>query len=156
MKDAAEELMAAVDADYARLDAMRDESTAIAPAPGKWSPREIIGHLVDSAINNHVRIVRAQLEDDMVFPGYDQERWVSMQRYRDRSWSELISLWRALNSHIAMTVELIPLDVATRPRTRHNLDRIGWKTVPRDRPATLEYLVRDYIGHLRHHLAQIP
>jgi len=156
MKDAAEELMAAVDADYVRLDAMRDESTAIAPAPGKWSPREIIGHLVDSAINNHVRIVRAQLEDDMVFPGYDQERWVSMQRYRDRSWSELISLWRALNSHIAMTVELIPLDVATRPRTRHNLDRIGWKTVPRDRPATLEYLVRDYIGHLRHHLAQIP
>jgi len=156
MKDAAEELMAAVDADYARLDAMRDESTAIAPAPGKWSPREIIGHLVDSAINHHVRIVRAQLEDDMVFPGYDQERWVSMQRYRDRSWSELISLWRALNSHIAMTVELIPPDVATRPRTRHNLDRIGWKTVPRDRPATLEYLVRDYIGHLRHHLAQIP
>ncbi len=156
MKDAAEELMAAVDAEYARLDAMRDESTAIAPARGKWSPREIIGHLVDSAINNHVRIVRAQLEDDMVFPGYDQERWVSMQRYRDRSWSELISLWRALNSHIAMTVEVIPLDVATKPRTRHNLDRIGWKTIPRDRPATLEYLVRDYIGHLRHHLAQIP
>jgi len=52
--------------------------------------------------------------------------------------------------------EKIPADIATRPRARHNLDQIAWKTVPRDTPVTLEYFVRDYVAHMKHHLAQIP
>ena len=125
-------------------------------APGKWSPQEIIGHLVDSASNNHGRFIRAQLNDDLVFPGYDQAKWVSLQQYSATEWPELIALWRTFNAHIAHLVERIPPDVASRPRSRRNLDEIAWKTVPREQPVTLEYFVCDYVAHLKHHLAQIP
>jgi hypothetical protein len=81
---------------------------------------------------------------------------VSVQQYSAADWSELIALWRTFNSHIAHVVERIPQDVATQPRAYHNLDEIAWKTVPREQPATLEYFVRDYVAHMKHHLAQIP
>src|SRR5688500_4747794 len=60
------------------------------PAPGKWSPREVIGHLVDSASNNHQRFVRAQFQDDLVFSGYEQAEWVAAQRYQESPWDELV------------------------------------------------------------------
>ena len=56
------------------------EASAKRPAPGKWSPREIIGHLVDSATNNYGRFVRGQLQDELVFPGYAQDDWVRIGR----------------------------------------------------------------------------
>ena len=48
-------------------------------AQDKWSPREIVGHLIDSAANNHQRFVRAQFTDDLVFSGYQQAEWVGVQ-----------------------------------------------------------------------------
>ncbi len=125
-------------------------------APGKWSPQEIIGHLVDSASNNHGRFVRAHLHDDLVFPGYDQDAWVRIQNYVSADWFALVALWRGYNHHIAHVIEHIEDDAATRPRASHNLDEIAWKAVPKSEPATLEYFVRDYVDHLKHHLAQIP
>ena len=50
-----------------------------------------LGHLIDSAVNNHARFVRAQLQDDLVFPGYDQDGWVRVQRYDERSWPALVT-----------------------------------------------------------------
>ena len=62
------------------LEKMSDEATRQRPAPDKWSPREIIGHLIESASNNHQRLVRAQFQDDLGFSGYAQDAWVSAQR----------------------------------------------------------------------------
>ena len=155
MKDLAATLESILDSGYRRLSAIREEDASLPPAPGKWSPKEVIGHLVDSAVNNHGRFVRAQLEDDLIFPGYDQDAWVKLQRYNDRPWAGLIGLWRDLNVHIARLVREIPQESLSRQRFRHNLDRIAWRTVPADKLVTLEYFIADYIAHLEHHLAQI-
>ncbi|HEU4796294.1 MAG TPA: DinB family protein [Pyrinomonadaceae bacterium] len=120
-----------------------------------WSRREILGHLIDSAANNHQRFVRAQFTDDLVFPGYEQEEWVSAQRYNDEPWPNLIELWRAYNLHLLHVVSRIPVDVLTQERLKHSLDQIAFKTIDQNAPATLEYLIRDYVDHLKHHLDQI-
>jgi hypothetical protein len=120
-----------------------------------WSAKETIGHLVDSAANNHQRFVRAQFSNDLVFPGYEQDQWVSSQNYRDESWSELIQLWSSYNLHLIHVASAIPEDVLTKPRSNHTLDQIAFHLVDKHEPATLEYLIRDYLDHLRHHLDQI-
>jgi hypothetical protein len=139
----------------AALRAIADEASARRPAPGKWSPREIVGHLIDSAGTNHQRFVRAQFQDDLVFPGYEQDAWVRVQDYQGADWRSLVELWRALNLHLARVMALTPEATRLRARVRHNLHRIAWQTVPEDRPATLDYFMRDYVGHLKHHLRQI-
>jgi hypothetical protein len=149
------ELLDAIDQATPALEKMSDEESRARPGPQKWCPREVLGHLVDSASNNHQRFVRAQFQDDLVFSGYDQDAWVSIQRYRDAPWRDLIALWRGFNLHIARIMELIPKDERVRPRARHNLDELAWKPIPRDRPATLDYFMADYVAHLKHHLAQI-
>ena len=122
---------------------------------GAWSRREILGHLIDSATNNHQRFVRAQFKDDLLFPGYEQEQWVSSQKYNDEPWPDLIALWRAYNLHLLHVVSVIPENVLTQPREKHSLDQIAFNAVDHNAPATLEYLIRDYLDHLKHHLDQI-
>jgi hypothetical protein len=122
---------------------------------GEWSRREILGHLIDSAANNHQRFVRAQFKDDLVFPGYEQEQWVSSQQYNDEPWPDLIELWRAYNLHLVHVVSRVPENVLTQQRDKHSLDQIAFNTVEQSAPATLEYLIRDYLDHLKHHLDQI-
>jgi hypothetical protein len=122
---------------------------------GEWSKREILGHLIDSAANNHQRFVRAQFKDDLVFPGYEQEQWVSSQKYSDEPWPYLIELWCAYNRHLLHVVSVIPEHVLTQQRDKHSLDQIAFKTIAQNAPATLEYLIRDYLDHLQHHLDPI-
>ena len=148
-------LRGAIEKAMPRLESMSDEMTSRRPAPGKWSPREIIGHLIDSASNNHQRFVRAQFQDDLVFPGYAQDSWVSTQRYQDAPWNDLLTLWRSFNLHIARAMEAASAEERRRPRPRHNLDELAWRPVPREKPATLEYFMEDYVAHLQHHLRQI-
>lgn len=138
-----------------RLRALSEAESGKRPGPGKWSPKEVLGHLIDSAANNHQRFVRALFTDDLVFPGYAQDDWVRVQRYREAPWDELIGLWTAYNLHLLRVVSAIPDDTLTRRRTRHNLHQIAWRTVPESEPATLEYFIEDYVGHLLHHLGQI-
>jgi hypothetical protein len=149
------ELRGAIEEFSPLLKRMSDEETRKRPRPGKWCPREIIGHLIDSASNNHQRFVRAQFQDDLVFPGYAQDEWVSAQKYRDAPWGDLLDLWRSFNLHIARVMESAPEKQRSRPRARHNLDELAWKPVPRDAPATLDYFMADYVAHLKHHLDQI-
>ena len=138
-----------------RLLAYSDADAAQPLAPGKWSRKEIIGHLIDSAANNHARFVRAQLQDDLVFDGYEQARWVEVQRYRERPWTELVGLWQAYNVHIAAVMQSAGPAAVARPRARHNLDRIAMNGVGAAEPATLGYFMRDYVAHLKHHLQQV-
>ena len=138
-----------------RLLAMADTAAGRSPAPGKWSPKQVIGHLIDSASNNHQRFVRARFGDHLEFPGYDQEAWVVGQGYQEAPWPELVGLWRAFNLHLARVMEAVPDHVRLRPRVRHNLDRIAWRTVPASEPTTLDYFMEDYVGHLEHHLRQV-
>jgi hypothetical protein len=137
-----------------RLWSVSNEAASRSPAPGKWSSKEILGHLIDSASNNHQRFVRAQLTGDLLFAGFEQERWVDLQRYRDAPWEDLVTLWRAFNLHLARVIDAVPEDVAAAPRASHNLDAVAWRTVPRDQPATLAQFMSDYVDHLEHHLAE--
>ena len=120
-----------VDTAAARLLALSAEQAAVRPAPGKWSPKEIIGHLIDSASNNHGRFVRAQLQDDLIFDGYEQAEWVTVQRYQEREWVDLVALWQALNHHIAHVMATADPRALVRPRARHNLDALAWQPVRR-------------------------
>jgi len=135
---------------------LSEPQSELATAPGKWSPKQVIGHLIDSAGNNHGRFVRAQLQDDLTFTGYQQEEWVNRQRYQTEPWKDLVELWRLYNLHLAHLLEQVSVEDLTRPRTNHNLDQIAWQTVPRSEPVTLEYFIRDYVAHLKNHLRQIP
>ncbi|MCB0534400.1 MAG: DinB family protein [Lewinellaceae bacterium] len=131
------------------------EIAATPPQPGKWSPAEIIGHLIDSASNNHGRFLRAQQSAGLTGLPYDQEFWVEQQQYRSANWPELVQLWAAFNRQLARGMDTTPEESLTRLRLHHNLDQIAFKTVPADKPVTLLYFMQDYVAHLEHHLMQI-
>jgi len=127
-----------------------DKTTA-----GKWNRKQILGHLIDSAANNHQRFVRAQFTSDLNFPGYEQDNWVESQHYETESWENLVQLWTTYNRHLVHMLSVIPAETLTRARVDYNLDKVAFKYVPASEPTTLEYFVRDYVDHLRHHLSQI-
>lgn len=145
----------AVDRAAVDLGSLRDDQAGLRPSPERWSIKELIGHLLDSATNNHRRFVEAALGDDLVFPGYDQDRWVMIQRYQEAPWPGLATVWVGLNHQLIHTVGVIPDAILDKPRTRHNLDEIAWRGVPPTGSVTLAYCIEDYVGHLEHHLAQV-
>ena len=151
----AAELIEVTERTAAEMLSVAEQVAARRPAPGKWSIKEIVGHLIDSAAHNHQRFVRAQWTDDLLCAGYDQNAWVASQHYQDAPWSDLVTLWRAFNRQIARTMALLPADVRERPRARHNLDQVAFRTVSADQPVTLDYFMRDYVEHLKHHVRQI-
>jgi len=155
MIDYVDDLRATVTHVSTRLLAVPESDAARHPAPGKWSSKEIIGHLIDSAANNHLRFVRAQFTNDLVAPGYAQEDFVRVQQYQQAPWAELVALWRDYNLHLARMIEAMPEAVRLRERREHNLDEIAWQPVPRDSPVTLDYFMADYVAHLHHHVRQI-
>jgi hypothetical protein len=126
-----------------RMRAISEAAAGTRPAPHQWSKKEILGHLIDSAANNHQRFVRLQIEDGLVLPSYQQNKWVCVQNYGGRGWHELIELWLAYNRHLAHVMRHSDVTAA-----RHI-----WKAPGGDH--TLEFLIEDYLRHLRHHLAQI-
>lgn len=128
------------------LPALRGLSDAQASSakPDKWSTKQVIGHLIDSASTNHQRFTRLALDDRPVFQGYAQDRWVELQDYANAPWPELLELWETFNRHLARLMDRIPSEARTRSAT------IGGST-----PASLDFLMRDYVEHLRHHLRQI-
>ena len=133
-----------VDAAEPRLRALAEARAVSSPLPAKWSPKQILGHLIDSAANNHQRFVRVQAESDLSLPGYAQDFWVDTQRYNDRAWPELIELWCSYNRHLAHVIANIP----EAKGDAHC--RIGGGP-----PVTLRHIALDYVGHLQHHLRQI-
>jgi hypothetical protein len=155
MKEALEDFTRTVEEASARLLSMTEDESRVPPADEKWSAKETIGHLIDSAANNHQRFVRAQFKDDLVFEGYAQEDWVRAQSYNEEPWPLLVGLWRLYNLHLAHVMRHAPEQARTLLRERHNLHEIGLAEVSREEPSTLEHLMLDYIEHLKSHLRQI-
>jgi hypothetical protein len=127
-----------------KLREIDDAKASKRPAPGKWSNKEILGHLIDSAANNHQRFVRLQLGASIDLPGYDGDEWVRLQAYQDRPWQEIIDLWRMYNTQLAFLIRAV--DTAALKHVWH---------MPDGKDADLEFIMRDYVVHLRHHLEQI-
>lgn len=126
------------------LEKLNNADTSLRPAPDKWSRKEILGHLLDSASNNHQRFVRAALQGELTFPGYDQERLVELQQFREMDWGFLVDFWVAYNRFLAHTINCLPAKAA----------KITC-LVGENAPATLEWLAQDYVEHLKHHLNQV-
>ena len=155
MEEVLEDFVRTVEEASARMLSMSEAEASASRGEGKWSAKEVVGHLVDSASNNHQRFVRAQFREDLVFPGYEQEEWVRAQGYADEPWPLLVNLWKFYNLHLAHVCRLAPEEVRRRPRPRHNFHVIGFAPISADEPSTLEHLMRDYVAHLKHHLRQI-
>lgn len=133
-----------VDAAVPRLAAVSDARASAPLSPGKWSSKQVLGHLIDSAANNHQRFVRVQADSDLNLPGYAQNFWVDTQRYNDRPWIELVELWSSYNRHLAHVIALIP-------EAKGSVHcQVGGGP-----PVTLRFVALDYVGHVQHHLRQI-
>src|SRR5512146_3479790 len=109
-----------------------------------WTRKQVLGHLIDSAMNNHVRFVMAALNGEYTGPAYHAQGWVAMHDYANMLWSELLDLWKAHNALLARVVRQVPEDKLTAEC------RIG-----SDKPVTLRYVIEDYLHHLEEHIAEI-
>jgi len=138
------DLSRALEGALPKLRAISATEAAKPLAPGKWSAQQVIGHLVDSAANNHQRFVRAMQAPALVFPEYLQEEWVESQHYDARGWEDVVLLWHAYNRHLAHVIEHIPEQMRDVP-----------VTIGKEPPVTLGFLAHDYVVHMRHHLRQI-
>ncbi len=144
MKEIAQSLEALIDRTAHKLFDIPEADSEVRPAPGKWSKKEIIGHLIDSASNNHQRFVRAQETQALTIPGYTQNFWVDRQGYQSEPWKTLVALWTAYNTHLAHLIARIPNECA------NNLCTVG-----SNQPVTLKFLAEDYVRHAEHHLNQV-
>ncbi len=144
VSDVAEDLTRVVAETLPAFEAIDEDGSLKTRGPGTWSRKQILGHLIDSALNNVHRFVRAPREDELVFPDYDQPGWVAAGGYQDRPWPDLVRFWADLNSHVTEVIRHIPPDQLDTPC------RLGGSE-----PLTLEFLVRDYMRHMHHHLRQI-
>lgn len=127
-----------------RLREIDDAAASLRPAPNKWSKKEILGHLIDSAANNHQRFVRLQLMPRLELPGYEQDGWIRVQHYQDRPWKEIIDLWQMYNTHLATVIRRVD------SKALKNM----WRA-PDGQDVDLEFIIRDYVVHMRHHLDQV-
>jgi hypothetical protein len=131
------------------LQAVSEAASLIRPnGDGSWSPKEELGHLIDSASNNHQRFVRAALEPEYRGPGYAQNAWVALHGYQETPWQTLVSLWYSYNEMLARLVANIPEDKLSTPCY------IGAASgrEPAREPVTLGFVIEDYVLHMRHHL----
>ncbi len=121
------------------------EETAQQPYPGgKWLRKEVLGHLLDSSVNNHLRFTVAALNGNYTGPEYDGEGWVRLNGYAQLPCATLLQHWRSRNELLANLVERIP-DAALTATCR----------IGNNAPVTLQFLIEDYLDHLEHHVEQV-
>lgn len=111
---------------------------------GKWSHKETIGHLIDSAANNHQGFVRMQIDNNLHLPQYKQNEWVDVQHYNDRKWVDIIELWRQYNLHLLHIL--------------NSMDEFKLSNeaqFPENITLRLQFIIDDYIDHMENHLKQV-
>lgn len=126
------------------LDDVGEAASAVPMRDAGWSRKQILGHLIDSASNNHQRFVRALIQPELEWPSYEQQGWVSVQRYSLIEWETLVSLWVSYNRHLLWIILHIPEEKVTTNCRIGAAQRI-----------TLGELIGSYVDHLEHHLEQI-
>jgi hypothetical protein len=144
MKDLSEKLLSLIDAAEPRLREIGPRDSAEPLRAGGWSRKQVMGHLIDSASNNHQRFVRASLQESLDFPPYDQDGNIRIQAPQEADWLLLVSLWAAYNRYLAHIIARLS------PSKLETVCRIG-----NGKPVTLGFLADDYLTHMLHHLRQI-
>lgn len=144
MKDIASELRQIIVNFEPMLRELSEPEIAVRPKPKKWARKEVLGHLIDSACNNQQKFVRMMQQAHLEFPGYQQDDWVDLQNWAAADWNEMVDLWVAYNKHIARLIEDVNPGVLKNTIT---IEGTG--------PFTLEFIMPDYVEHLKHHLKQI-
>ncbi|SEF99364.1 DinB superfamily protein [Bryocella elongata] len=141
MHSLSRKLLSLIEAAAPQLAQVDDSTTTSPVRAGGWSRRQLLGHLIDSASNNHQRIVRASLQRELNFPGYDQNGNIRVQQFQTASWAMLVDLFLAYNRLLAHVIAHIP------EAKLQTVCKIG-----AEMPTTLEHLAKDYVKHLAHHL----
>ncbi|MBN2320057.1 MAG: DinB family protein [Acidobacteria bacterium] len=144
MKETADEIRTIVTNSTGSLSSLSANEVSFKASPDKWSKKEILGHLIDSAANNHHRFVRAGYNAAADFPPYSQIDWVRIQKYNESEWNDLIALWSACNLHLCHVIERLPEDALSAPCN-----------IGKEEPVLLEFVIKDYLRHLRHHMEVI-
>jgi hypothetical protein len=144
MKKISNELKNLVSTYLLQMRNFTDEDASRKVSETKWSKKEILGHLIDSTSNNHQRIVRALYNVADKFPAYDQNEWVRIQKCNDMNWDDLIEFWSIYNNYLSVIIALIPESAMNNPCN-----------IGKEELATLEFVINDYMRHLKHHLEQI-
>ncbi|MBI4479963.1 MAG: DinB family protein [Acidobacteria bacterium] len=144
MQQVSAELQRIVDAAELVLRKVSEQESEKRALDGGWSRKQVIGHLIDSASNNHQRFVRASLQDSLDFPAYDADGCVRVAAVQEMPWPLLVSLWATYNRYLAHVIGHLPPEKLAVPC------RIG-----ANQPVTLRFLAEDYVVHMVHHLQQI-
>jgi len=138
-----------------QLTSIDKDKAKIKPAPEKWCINEILGHLIDSAIINHRRFILMQIQNNLVFDGYDQDKWVELQNYIIKDLKTLIETWEILNLNIISTLLEVHPEFWKKSFIENSLKDTAWMDFAEGQPATARDFVQDYFGHIEHHLKQI-
>ena len=143
MREVSERLRQVVALAEPKLRGITEEAAAKPALKGGWSAKQVIGHLIDSAANNHQRFVRASLDGAYAGPGYAQDDWVNLEDYQRQKWADILILWSAYNRHLAHLLTQIPDDKA------------GLSCKVGSSEYTLGYVINDYVDHMVGHLKQV-
>lgn len=144
MKELSEKLVRVVEIAEPTLRKVSEAESNMPVLKGGWSRKQVIGHLIDSASNNHQRFVRAALQGSLEFPRYDQDGCVRVQAVQSAPWPLLVTLWANYNLYLSHVIAHLPA------AQLESVCRIG-----ENEPVTLQFLAEDYLSHLLHHLGQI-
>jgi hypothetical protein len=142
MQATVKELDQIVNQFFTKISAIPDDDFSAKPIPGKWSKKEVVGHLIDSAQNNLRRFIVGQYETIPSKIVYEQDFWVNVNGYQQMKREEIVLLWKLMNQRIAAVL-------SSMPETSYKKPALTSET------HTLEWLAEDYVKHMKHHLNQV-